>query len=673
MFKRTFLLSTSVALSLAAFAQNKNIGINVSYMDKTADPKNNFFQYACGNWLKTAQIPASESSYGSFNEIRDRNNDNLKNILTEISADKTAKQGTNRQKIRDFYNQAMDTVKLDKEGIKPLAADMASIDKIASKSDLIKLLAHFHTKGIGAAFNFTIETDLRNSNANISYFAQGGTGLPDRDYYFEARYEKIKNEYKQHISNTFQLLGLKVEVADKAAETVMKVESELAKESMNRVELRKIEAQYNKFTKADFAKKTPNINWDLYFLNAGLKTVPAEFVVNQPKFYDKLNEMMQSISLAEWKTYLKWSLIHNASPYISSKFVKENFNFYGTVLSGAKVMKPRWKKALQATDASLGEALGQLYVEKYFSGDAKKRVNELVDNLIASYKQRITTRDWMSEETKKQALEKLNKIYRKLAFPDYWKDYSTLDIKADAYILNIYRANKFEYNEMIDRLGKPVDKAKWGMTPPTVNAYYNPTTNEIAFPAGIMQMPFFDPNADDAANYGCMGAIIGHELTHGFDDQGAQFDSEGNLKNWWNKADSLKFVEKTKILVDQFNSYVAIDSLHVNGELTLGENIADLGGLTMSYYAYKMSLNGKKSEVIDGLTGEQRFFIAWAQGWKVLMRPQALKQLVATNPHAPGNFRAVGPLTNMTEFYDAFNVKEGDAMYRKKEIRADIW
>ncbi len=666
-----FVLTAGISIQL--HAQTKNIGINQSYMDKTADPKNNFFQYACGNWLKTAQIPASEASYGSFNEIRDRNEANLRSILTEMASNKTAKPGTNAQKIRDFFNTAMDTVKLDKEGIKPLSADIVAIDKLATTTDLLKLLADFHRKGVGAAFSFGIEADLRNSNVNISYLSQGGINLPDREYYFDARYESVKTAYRQHVENMFKLLGQKPEIATKSAETVMKIETELAKESQNRVQLRDVEAQYNKFLKAELTKKTPHINWEIYFTSAGIKTIPGEFIVTQPKFYDKLNEMFKSISLAEWKVYLKWNLIHSAAPYLSTAVVQENFSFYGTTLSGTKVMRPRWKRALQATDGALGEALGQIFVEKHFNTDAKKRVNELVDNLISAYRQRINSREWMDASTKQQALAKLDKIYRKLGFPDYWKDYTALGIKNDAYLLNIYRTNKFEYQEMIDRLGKPVDKTKWGMTPPTVNAYYNPSTNEIAFPAGIMQPPFFDPTADDAFNYGCMGAIIGHELTHGFDDEGSQFDAEGNLKNWWTEEDKKKFESKTKILADQFSSYIAIDSIHVNGELTLGENIADLGGLTMAYYAYKMSLNGKKSEIVDGLTGEQRFFIAWAQGWKIQMRPQALKQMVATNPHSPGIFRAMGPLSNMPEFYDAFGVKEGDAMYRKKDVRADIW
>lgn len=672
MLKQT-VLTVSVGLSLIASAQTKNIGINLKNIDKNADPKADFFQYANGTWLKDAVIPPSETYLGSFNEIRDRNEANLKSLLVEVSADKAAKPGSNRQKIRDFYNLAMDSVKLEKDGIKPLAADFAMIDKIANKTDLLKAMASFHTRAIGTGFGFFIFPDFKNSNAHSAYFSQGGFNLPDKDFYFEAQYAELKKAYAQHIENMFLLLGQAPEYAKAAAASVMKIEEGLAVNAMGSVEQRDIAKQYNKFSKADFAKNTSNINWDTYFASIGMKTTPAEVIVTQPKFFDKLNEMMNSVSIQDWKNYMKWSLIHEASPRLSSKFVEENFSFYNATLSGAKMMKPRWKRSSQAVDATLGEALGQLYVEKYFTADAKKRVNQLVDNLLAAYKQRLSTRDWMSDETKKQAQAKLDKIVRKLGFPDKWKDYSKLDVKNDAYVLNVFRAANFEYKTMLGYYGQPVDKTKWNITPPTVNAYYNPSANEVVFPAGIMQPPFFDATADDAFNYGCMGAIIGHELTHGFDDEGSQFDADGNLKNWWTEEDLKKFESKTSILVNQFNNYVAIDSTHVNGQLTLGENIADLGGLTMAYYAYKMSLGGKKSEVIEGYTGEQRFFLSWAQGWKTVMRPQALKQLVATNPHSPGYFRAIGPLSNMPEFYEAFGVKEGDKMYRPKETRADIW
>jgi len=410
-----------------------------------------------------------------------------------------------------------------------------------------------------------------------------------------------------------------------------------------------------------------------YFTKVGLTVVPEEMIVTQPEFFTNLNKLIKSIPLTSWKTYLKFCVMHEAAPYLNNAIVQENFDFYAKTLNGVKNRKPRYKTSITALDRALGEVLGKVFVEKHFNADAKKRVNQMVDNLTASFRDRIVSRNWMTDSTKKNAINKLEKITRKLGYPDKWKDYSSLGIKTDAYLLNHFRVNQFEHKRMLADAGKPVDKSKWGMTPPTVNAYYNPTANEIAFPAGIMQVPFFDPTSDDAFNYGIMGAIIGHELTHGFDDQGSQFDEKGNFVNWWSEEDKKNFEAKTKILVNQFNDYVAIDSLHVNGELTLGENIADLGGLTMAYYAYKKSLNGNASPVLEGFTGEQRFFLAWAQGWKTLMRPQALKQMVATNPHSPGNFRANGPLTNLTEFYEAFGVKEGNKMYRPKESRAEIW
>jgi putative endopeptidase len=410
-----------------------------------------------------------------------------------------------------------------------------------------------------------------------------------------------------------------------------------------------------------------------YFTTVGLLNLPAEIIVTQPDFFANLNTLIKSTSINDWKTYLKFCVMHESASYLNNDIVQENFNFYAKTLNGVKARKPRYKTSLNALDYALGEALGEAFVAKHFNADAKKRVNEMVDNLAAAFKDRIVSRNWMTDSTKKNAQDKLSKITRKLGYPDKWKDYSSLEIKNDAYVLNHFRVNQFNHKRMMADAGKPVDKSRWGMTPPTVNAYYNPTANEIAFPAGIMQIPFFDPTADDAFNYGIMGAIIGHELTHGFDDQGSQFDAKGNFVDWWTTEDKKNFEAKTKILVNQFNEYVAIDSTHVNGELTLGENIADLGGLTMAYYAYKKSLNGKASPQLDGYTGEQRFFLSWAQGWKTLMRPQALKQMVATNPHSPGNFRANGPLTNLTEFYEAFGIKEGNKMYRPKDSRAEIW
>ncbi len=671
--RKIFLASLAIATVYSLEAQTKVSGINLSYIDKSADPKTDFFKYANGEWLKTTKIPDSESSWGSFNELKERNDKNLLEILEAAANNKTAKPGSNTQKIGTYYRLGMDSVKLEKDGIKPIASDLAAIDKIKSKAELVKLTASFHQKGVNPFFGFGISTDLKSSNVNAAYFVQGGTFLPDKDYYFKENKKDLRDKYASHIEKMFLLLGYKDEGAKAAATAVLKFETALAQNQMTRLEMRDQESQYNKMLLADFAKKNTNFNFNSYVLACGLKSLPKEVIVSQPKFYEGLNELIKTTSIADLKVYLKWCLIHEAAPRLNNAFVQENFNFYGTALSGAKVMKPRWKKMLSATDAAIGDALGQVFVEKYFDKEAKARLNTLVDNLFAAYRTRINTRTWMSDVTKQEALNKLNKIQRKLGFPDYWKDYTSLEIKNDAYVLNYFRANKYEYKRNIAKFGKPVDRTEWGMTPPTINAYYNPSGNEIAFPAGILQPPFFNKDADDAANYGMMGAVIGHELTHGFDDQGAKFDGDGNLKNWWTEEDTKNFEAKTQVLVKQFNACVAIDTIHVNGELTLGENIADLGGLTMAYYAYKTSLNGKKSEVIDGFTGEQRFFIAWAQGWKTTMRPEMLKQMVATNPHSPGNFRGNIPLSNMTEFYDAFSVKDGDPMFRKASERAEIW
>jgi putative endopeptidase len=670
--QKLVLIASSLFLGANAFAQTLTPGINLSYIDSSVSPRNDIYKFANGKWLNTQKIPASDGSWGSFNEINENNVANLKALMLQVSKDTKALPGTNIQKLRDFYSTAIDSAKADKDGIKPINADLAAIDLIKTKDDLLKTTAALNKKGVGGMLGFYVYSDFKNSNANTCYLAQSGLGLPDKDFYFEAQYESVKKEYSEHIARMFECLGNYPESAQANVATIMKIETELAKNSQNAVEQRDIQKQYNPFTKAELVKLTPNVNWDVYFATIGIAT-PENIVINQPKYYEGLNTLINSISIAEWKVFLKWNLIQTAAPYLSSKFVNENFKFQGTVLAGKKEMKPRYKRVQGSTDEALGEALGKLYVEKYFDDKSKKRVNEMVDNLIAAYRVRIESRDWMSAETKVQAQLKLDKIIKKLGFPDKWIDYTALTITKDSYWKNISAAREFQYKRMLDKIGKPVDRMEWGMTPPTVNAYYNPTSNEIAFPAGIMQVPFFDVNADDAFNYGVMGSIIGHELTHGFDDQGSQFDADGNLKMWWTETDYKNFTDKTKLIIEQFDNYVAIDTLHVKGELTQGENIADLGGLTMAYYAYQKSLNGKKSPVMVGFTGEQRFFLAWVQGWKTLMRDAYLKQMIATNPHSPGNFRAVAPLSIMQEFYDAFGVKEGDGMFRPVAKRVNIW
>lgn len=664
--------AASLIMGTVAFSQTLTPGINLSYIDSSYSPKNDIYRFANGKWLNTQKIPASDGAWGSFNEINERNIANLRALMAEVSKDTKAPFGTNNQKIRDYYLVAMDSVKADKDGIKPISADLAAIDAIKTKDDLLKTTAVLNKKGVGGMIGFFVYADFKNSTANTCYLAQTGLGLPDKDFYFEPQYEAVKKEYIDHIGRMFECLGNTPDASKTHAATILKIETELAKNSQNAVEQRDPQKQYNPFTKESLKKITPNVNWEVYFGSIGIAT-PENVIVSQPKFYEGLNTLINSVSVDEWKTFLKWNLLQASAPYLSSKFVNESFRFNGTVLSGKKEMKPRYKRSQASVDDALGEALGKLYVDKYFDANSKKRVNGMVDNLIAAYRVRIESRDWMSAETKKQAQLKLDKLIKKLGFPDKWIDYTALSIDKESFWKNVSSARKFQYGRMLAKIGKPVDRMEWGMTPPTVNAYYNPSSNEIAFPAGIMQVPFFDVNADDAFNYGVMGSIIGHELTHGFDDQGSQFDSDGNLKMWWTEEDYKNFEAKTNRIVQQFNQYVAIDTLHVNGELTQGENIADLGGLTMAYYAYKKSLNGQKSPVMAGFTGEQRFFLAWVQGWKTLARDAYLKQMIATNPHSPGNFRAIGPLSNMPEFYEAFGVKEGDKMFIPADKRVSIW
>jgi putative endopeptidase len=656
-------------------AMNPNHSIDLANFDTTVTPADNFYQYVNGNWVKNHPVPSSEATWTNFNIIQDNNLANLRTLLDEAASAKS-EPGSPKQKVGDFYSTAMDSVKLNQEGILPLEAEFNLISAIKSSADLPAAIAHLHNIGVRPLFDFSVEADSKASTQNITTLSQGGLGLPDMDYYLnpDPSLKKIREQYMQHIAAMFKLLGESEKQASSAASAIFDLEKKLAEKSMTRVQLRDIEAQYNKKTLSDFINSCPNFGWPVYFKTLGIDTKVDHLIIGQPEFFARIESVIKSTPIEDWKNYLRWNLIGSSANKLGDKFVQERFNFYGTVLSGSKTLRPRWKRVIQQSDQSLGDLLGQLYVEKYFSAEAKAKVNIMVDNLIASFKERINTRDWMSAETKKQALHKLETIMRKLAYPDKWRDYSSLIVKRDSYVQNYFRANTCDFKYMTDKLGKPVDKTEWGMTPSTVNAYYNPSYNEIVFPAGIMQIPFFDPNADDAVNYGAMGAIIGHELTHGFDDQGCQFDADGNLKNWWTKEDSLHFKERTNKVVDQFNHFAVLDTLHVNGELTLGENIADLGGLTIAYYAYKKSLEGKPApEKINGFTGEQRFFISWAQGWRGNMRPEYLKQLLKTNPHSPNIARVMAPLANMQEFYAAFNVKEGNGMFRAEKDRPVIW
>jgi putative endopeptidase len=654
---------------------DKGYGIDLTAIDTTIRPQDDFYDYANNNWLKRTEIPATESRWGSFSVLNENNRKNLLAILEESAKDTKAAKGSNVQKIGDFYFTAMDSTKLNAEGINPIKPWLAAIDSISKPEDITSLTARMHRTTAGVLWGSYVTADIKNSAVNVMYIGQGGTSLPDADYYLKTDPEskEIQAKFVAHVAKMLQFLGQTPDQAAKDAKVVLNIETQMAKASMNSVKLRDIEAQYNKRTIDELSKEAPNVNWKNYFDLLGAKDL-KDVIVSQPAFMKEMSKMYKSVSIADWKTYFKWHLIDEAAPFLSDEIVLQNFDFFEKTLSGAKELKPRWKRGLEVIDGSLGEALGQIYVEKHFSADSKKRINEMVDNLTAAYSEHINQLDWMSEETKKMSQVKLKAIIRKLGYPDKWKDYSKMEIGRESFFKNIISASVFHFNFNLDKLGQPVDKTEWGMSPPTVNAYYNPSINEIVFPAGIMQPPFFDPQADDAVNYARIGAVIGHEITHGFDDQGSQFDASGNMKDWWTAEDKKKFEEKTKIVIDQFNSYVAIDTLHVIGALTVGENIADLGGFTIAFAALQKSWAGKtKPGKIDGFTPEQRFFLAGAQMWQTKYRDEALKKQVLTNPHAPGKFRVIGPFSNMPEFYAAFGVKEGDKMYRPESVRAKIW
>ncbi|PCJ89795.1 MAG: peptidase M13 [Flavobacteriales bacterium] len=657
----------------ATQAEKQYKGVETANMDPTVSPCIDFYQYANGAWLTNNPIPETESRWGSFHEVRDRNNDILKKILEDATNNADAAQGSNTQKIGDFYFCAMDSAKLNADGITPLRNEFDIIANIKNTDDLITAIAHYHSQGIWPLFKIDIDQDAKQSTQYTTYFGQGGLGLPDRDYYLrdDAKSTQIRVDYNTLVTKMFELLGELPEDASENAKTVIEIETQLAKASMTRVETRDIENIYNKRTAEEFKTATPNINWNAYFDKTGINI--SEMVVNQPLFFEEINTMVNSTTLNDWKTYLNWYLINSTANKLSSDFENQSFWFYSTILRGIPKIQPRWKRVLKAANSSLGQIIGQEFVRTAFSEESKQRVNEMVDNLFAEFGDRIKTLDWMSEETQKQAQKKLSTVTRKMGYPDKWLDYSSLEINRDSYVTNWLQCNKFEFKRQVNKLGQPIDENEWHMPPQTVNAYYNPLMNEIAFPAGILQPPFFNPEADDAVNYGSMGAVIGHEFTHGFDDQGSKFDSEGNVNNWWTDQDKENFMEKAQLIVEQFNNYEALDSLFVNGQLTLGENIADLGGVSISFAAYQRSLEGKEQQAIDGFTPEQRFFIAYGQVWKNNYRPEALRQLVLTNPHSPSHFRVIGPLSNFPAFHEAFGCSEGEPMVRADSTRAKIW
>jgi putative endopeptidase len=663
------------ATALAALAQSGGHGFDTSRMDTSASACNDFYQFANGNWMKTTQIPAAFPSWGSFNILAENNRNTLRAILDEAAKNTSAKSGSTEQKIGDFYATCMDEQKREAEGAKPLAPYLARIDKINDVKGVEAELAYFHKEGIPVLFGFGSEPDFKNSSMNIGTAGQGGLSLPNKDYYTKTdeKSAQLREAFVRHVSAMFQLLGDAPAQADKEAQTVLSIETRLAENSRSPVELRDVEKQYHVMSIADLDKLTPHFSWADYFAGLGL---PKNLQINMahPEFFQAADKMLADVPVADWKTYMRWQLVHAAAGALSSKFETESFNFYGKTLTGRKEQFPLWRRCVGATDNDLGEALGQEYVKRAFTPEAKQRMRTMVANLLAAFHDRLVAADWMSDETRKAALAKLAAFGQKIGYPDKWIDYSRLQIARDSYAANVIRAGEFEQWRDLNKIDKPVDKTEWGMSPPTVNAYNNFFRNEIVFPAGILQPPFFNPAADDAINYGGIGAVIGHEITHGFDDVGAKFDLSGNLKDWWAPADLKNFEERANCIVKQFDAFEVEPGLHETGKLVSGESIADLGGLTMAYHAFEKSLEGKpRPTTIDGFTPEQRFFLGWAQVWAEKATPEYERLIAQSNEHPLSRFRVNAPLSNMKEFASAFQCKAGDPMVRPDADRCQIW
>lgn len=643
-------------------------------MDLNVKPCDNFYYYSNGTWLKNTQIPAAFSSWGSFTELAEKNNEVLREILEDAAKESKAKRGSSIQKVGDFYATGMDSAAIESLGWKPIEADLKRIDALKDLEAVQVELARLQSMGVGGLFGFFSSIDAKNSSQVIGQLSQGGLGLPDRDYYLEQDEKSKKNreDYLAHVAAMFRLTGTDVAASVANAQTIMAFETRLAKASRTRVERRDPDKNYNKMTQQQLAELSPGFKWTRFFETVGWRT-PGDVNVGQPDFFKEVSTMVSEIPLADWKVYLKWRLVNAAAPGLSSAFVSENFKFYGTTLTGAKELQPRWKRIRGVIDNLLGEVLGEMYVAKAFPPEAKAKALEMVNNLKDAMREHILKLDWMDDSTKAAAQKKLNSFGVKIGYPDKWRDYSKLDVDRKSYFGNLRRAAAFDVTFNLNKIGRPIDKSEWGMTPPTVNAYYSATRNEIVFPAGILQHPFFDFKADDAVNYGGMGAVIGHEISHGFDDQGSKFDADGNLKMWWTADTRKKFEERTAVLGAQFDSYTVLDSLHVNGKLTMGENIGDLGGLALAYTALVNSLRGKETTKIDGFTPEQRFFLSWAQVWRRNNRPEQLRLQVKTDPHSPSEFRTNGPMANMQEWYDAFACSPDGKMYLAADKRAKIW
>jgi putative endopeptidase len=674
MKKTTFIIAIAMMITACNSKQNPlGSGIDVTNIDTATAPEIDFYQYACGGWMKKYPLTGEYSRFGSFDKLGEDNRTQLNELIAEIASAKH-ENGKIEQKIGDIYNMAMDSTKLNADGYSPIVNDLNKIAAIKNKSELFALIPDLMLNGIGSYFIVFVEADAMNSSMNLLQFYQGGISLRQRDYYLDTdeHTTQIREKYKQHIVKMFELTGFSHKQAQKNMEAVMKIETRLATVAYDKVKLRDPYANYNKISLDELKTMTSEIDWDAVLNTLNLKDI-KEVNVSQRESIIEVNNIIASEPLENHIAYLQWKLIDAAASSLSDEMYAQNFDFYGKTLSGKEEQQPRWKRAVGAVNGMLGEAVGQMYVKKYFPPEAKERMLKLVHNLQNVLGERLKALDWMSDSTKTKALEKLSTFYIKIGYPDKWRDYSNLEIKNDSYYENVKRATRFECDFEFAKAGKPVDKDEWGMTPQTVNAYYNPSTNEICFPAGILQYPFFDMNADDAFNYGAIGVVIGHEMTHGFDDQGRQFDKDGNLKDWWTAEDAQRFEERAKVLADYYDSIYVAPGVHANGRFTLGENIADYGGLRIAYQAYKSATKKTPLADIDGLTPDQRFFLAYATVWAGNIRHEGILMLTKADPHALGKWRVNGQVPHFQSWYDAFNIAEDAPMALPLEKRAAIW
>lgn len=656
----------------AIVKDQKKSGIDHQYFDQNVKGNDDFYQHVNGGWLKNTEIPADKSRWGTFDILHEESLKQLHDIVDDLSKQQLV-EGSSEQKVASLYANFMDEKSIEALGIQPIQAEITNVDALKSKKDIAQLAAHFSRIGVTSPFDVGIDQDMKNSTEMVAMLGQSGLGLPDRDYYLknDAKFKKIRSQYLKYIEKTLSLAGDKQAVQH--AQGILKLETQIAKIQWSNVQNRDVTKLYNIYKTQDLAKLSPKIDWQTYLEKQELSDKIKTIQVIQPSYFKGLSPIVDNTSLEVWKAYFKFHLVSDFSSLLSQAFVDNSFDFYSKQLREIKEQKPRWKRGVQLVEGTLGESLGQIYVKKYFSAEKKQRMEVLVQNLMKAYSQSIDKLDWMSPTTKVQAQKKLASFAVKIGYPNKWRDYSALEIKNNDLIGNVIRSREFEHQYALNKLGKPVDRDEWGMTPQTINAYYNASLNEIVFPAAILQPPFFDMDADDAVNYGAIGAIIGHEISHGFDDQGSQFDELGNMKNWWTAEDHRKFKEKTNTLVAQYNAYEPIKGYHVNGELTLGENIADNSGLAIAYKAYQLSLNGKAAPVLDNLTGEQRFYIGWAQAWRSKITDAMQVEFLKRDPHSPDKVRGNATLLNQAPFYDAFHIQQGDKMYLPANKRVTIW